>query len=314
MEKPYVYVAGNHHTELHKLIEQQLNVVEDDSIEQNRHKVTALFVFVSRLTVEIMSKFPSLRVIGTCSVGYDNINLEECKARGIRVGNTPNTLNDTTADMGIALLLSVARRVLEGDKICKDPTTTGFDSTWYGFQVSGTTAGIIGMGRIGLEVAKRLRGFDMQVLYYGRTRKPVEIESLVNATYVPSLHEMLGQCDYVIIVAPATKETHHMMGRDEFKAMKDTAILINIARGSLVDQEALIEALKNKEISGAGLDVTDPEPLPRDHQLLTFPNVIITPHTGSATFQTRKRMVQMTIDNILAGVNGKDMPGEINLS
>jgi glyoxylate reductase len=311
-DKPYVYVPFKHFHLFH-LITEAFNVVEDTTDPELCKKVTGLFggPFV---TVEVLDKFPSLKVIGNCGVGYDNIDLAACRARGIRVGNTPNVLNDTTADVAIALLLAVARKVVEGNYMCKhDPTFTSLDFNRYGYQVSGMTAGIIGLGRIGFEVAKRLCGFDMEILYYGRTKKRTDVEAAVKATYVPDLYQMLSRCDYVILVAPATSETYHMMGKKEFEAMKSTGILVNISRGSLVNQDDLVEAIKTNSIGGAGLDVTSPEPLPRDHELLKLPNVIITPHIGSATYHTRKKMVQLTIDNIQAGLKGEPMPAEVKL-
>jgi len=168
------------------------------------------------------------------------------------------------------------------------------------------------MGRIGGKIAKRAsKGFDMKVLYYNRRQKSAEEERDVCATYVPVLNELLQQCDFVVLAAPSTKETYLMMGREQFKAMKKTAIFINIARGALVDHDALVEALRDGEIAHAGLDVTDPEPLPRDHPLLKMNNVTLTPHVGSATYTTRKKMVDVTIANIMAGVKGEPLLYEV---
>lgn len=313
--KPYVYQVYNVHPELQRMLDDQFHVVWDKEADQYKDKVSAIFVHIApEVTEELISSFPKLKVIGNCAVGYDNIDLKACKAQGIRVGYTPEVLSDTTADMSFALLLAVARRVVEGDKICRSPDTTRFDKGWFGLQVSGMTCGIIGLGRIGTEVAKRARGFDMRVLYHNRTRKPKEVEDQLQATYVSSLHELLSQADYVMMVAPATKETYHMMSQAQFATMKKTAVFVNISRGSLVDQDALLEALQTGAIAGAGLDVTDPEPLPRDHPLLSCPNAVITPHIGSATLHTRKKMVQLTIDNIWAGLRGEPMRAELPLN
>ena len=264
-------------------------------------------------TAELLASFPNLKVIGKCSVGHDSVDVRACIARGIRVGYTPEVLNDTTADMAWALLLVAARRVVEGDKISKSPEISRMDPNWFGFQVSGMTLGIIGMGRIGLEVAKRAVGFNMRILYLNRNRRSKEDEDLVQATYVYSLSDILRQSDYVVLVAPGGKETYKMMGREQFGAMKKTGIFINISRGSLVDQDALVEALRGGTIAAAGLDVTNPEPLPHDHPLLTLPNVTITLHTGTNTLHTRTRMVQRTIDNIWAALRGEPMPSELKL-
>ena len=313
-EKPYVYQGTMMHRELQAVLEREFNMVQPENLEKFRDKISAIFVFlIPKITAELVAGFPNLKVIGSCAVGYDSLDMKACVARGIRVGYTPDVLSDTTADMGWALLLAVARRVVEGDRITKSPETRKIDPNWLGFQVSGTTIGIIGMGRIGLEVAKRAVGFNMKVLYHNRNRRPQEEEELVKATYVSSLPEMLGQSDYVVMVTPGGQGTYQMMGQDQFGAMKKTGIFVNISRGTTVDQDALVEALKSGTIAAAGLDVTAPEPLPRDHPLLTFPNVVITPHTGSQTLHTRMRMVQRTIDNIWAALRGEPMPSEVKL-
>ena len=212
-------------------------------------------------------------------------------------------LINATADIAMTLLLGSARRIIEGDKIARDLSTASFPGNKFlGQEVSGSTIGIVGMGRIGSKIAKRAsKGFDMKVVYHNRRQKSAEEEHAVCATFVPVLNELLQQCDFVVLSAPSTKETYRMMGREQFKAMKKTGIFINIARGALVDHDALVEALRDGEIAHAGLDVTDPEPLPRDHPLLTMSNVTFTPHVGSATYATRKKMVDVTIGNILAG-------------
>ena len=310
--KPYVYQVFQIHPELQRMLDTSFHVVWEKEVDKYRDKVSAIFVHVAPLvTEEVIRSFPKLKVIGNCAVGYDNVDTKACKTHGVRIGYTPGVLSDTTADMGFALLLAVARRVIEGDKIMKSPDTTHIDQGWFGLQVSSMTCGIVGMGRIGSEVAKRARGFNMKILYHNRHQKPKEVEEELQATYVPSLEQLLSQSDHVILVAPASKETYHMMGRAQFSAMKKTAVFVNIARGSLVDQDALHEALQLGTIAGAGLDVTDPEPLPRDHPLLSLPNIVITPHSGSATLHTRKKMIQLTIDNIMAGIKGEPMPREL---
>ena len=313
-EKPWVYQHTKMHPELDAMLSREFNMVQPDELEKHRQKISTIFVFVTPpVTAELLVSLPNLKVIGNCAVGYDHVDLKACAARGIRVGYTPEVLNDTTADMGWALLLATARRVVQGDKIAKDPNTTAFDMNWFGAQVSGMTLGIVGMGRIGLEVAKRAQGFDMKVLYHNRKPRPKQIEDLVKATYVPTLPGLLGQSDHVVLVAPASKETYKMMGREQFSAMKKTGTFVNISRGTLVDHDALTEALQNGTIAAAGLDVTDPEPLPRHHPLLSLPNVIITPHTASATLHTRQKMVQMTIDNIWAVLRDQPMVNEVKL-
>ncbi len=312
--KPYVYQHTRMHPELEAMLEREFNMVQPDELQKYRDKVSAIFVFLKPpVTADLVHSFPNLKVVGNCAVGYDHVDLGACASRGARVGYTPEVLNKTTADMAWALLLATARKVVEGDKISKDPKTTAFDMNWFGSQVSGTTLGIIGMGRIGLEVAKRAHGFDMTILYHNRHPRMKDIEDQVRATYVPSLHDLLNRSDHVVLVAPANKETYHLMGREQFSAMKETGLFINVSRGTLVDQEALDDALRSGTIAGAGLDVTDPEPLPRDHPLLSAPALTLTPHVASATLHTRSKMVQMTIDNIWAALKGQPMVNEVKL-
>lgn len=313
-EKPYVYQCSDMHSDLQRMLDGEFHMVRPGEEAKVREKISAIFSWVVPITGELIASFPNVKVVGNCAVGFDHVDLRACAERGVRVGNTPNVLNKATADMTWALLLSSARRVVEGDSICRSPDTSAFDPNWMGHQeVSGTTLGIVGMGRIGYEIAKRATGFEMKVLYHNRRQKSAEEEERVGATFCPTLEELLRQSDYVVLAAPATPETHRMIGRDQLKIMKRTSVFVNISRGSLVDQDALVEALRDGTISAAGLDVTDPEPLPRDHPLLTLTNVTITPHTGSATLHTRKAMMQMTIDNINAVLQGKPMISEVPL-
>ena len=264
--------------------------------------------------------------------GYENIDVEACKWRGVRIGTVGGALSSSTADMAFALLLASARRVVELHAVATSPNWTVLDDN-LGVEVSGGVLGIVGMGRIGLEVAKRGRGFDMTILYHNRNRRPKDIEDSVSATYVPSLHELLSRADFVVAAAPGTKENYHMFDSREFAAMKTNAVFVNIGRGSLVDHHALAGALQRGEIGSAGLDVTEPEPLPRDHPLLSLDNVIITPHrgiytyaaklvvpiiansslitVGSATMKCRMRMIHTAVKNIQAALNDEPMPSEI---
>jgi glyoxylate reductase len=257
------------------------------------------------VTNELMSSYPKLQVISNHGVGLDHIDISSATTRGILVYNTPDVLTGATADIALALLLSSARKVVEGDAISKSSKTKVFDSYYFGSEVHGQTVGIVGFGRIGQAIGKRCAlGFDMKLLYHSRGRVSEEIEKKSgNAIYYSSLEEMLSVCDFVIVAAPATPETRNMFSFAQYKAMKKTAHFINIARGSLVDQEALADALEGQQIAGAGLDVTEPEPLPRDHRLLKCPNITITPHVGSATFSTRLMMAKLAIANLKRGLN-----------
>lgn len=313
--KPLVYQNNRFHEELQRMVDEKFCVLfpESPELEARRNEVLAFICAKGPASKKALDQFPSLKVVGNHGVGCDHIDLKTCHARGIKVGNTPDVLADATADMGFALLLASARRIREGGIIARDPSTRSFDSNWYGYEVSGATLGIVGMGKIGIKVARRALGFNMKILYNKRRRQDESIEKELSAEYCPSLLEMLPKCDYVILIVPGTKENDKMFSEAEFKAMKKTAILVNIGRGSVVDQEALVAALTDGTIAAAGIDVTNPEPLPRDHPLLKLPNLTISPHTGSATLNTRRKMVQLVIDNILCGLEGKPLVCEVTL-
>jgi glyoxylate reductase len=256
----------------------------------------------------------TLKVISQMAVGYDNIDIEAATARGIPVGHTPGVLTDATADLAWALLMAAARRVVEGDRA----TRSGQWRTWepdflLGPNVAGATLGIIGLGRIGQAVARRARGFDMRLLYASRNRMNPELEKELGVEWAP-FEDLLQQADFVTIHTPLSAETHYLFGDRQFKLMKPSAILINTARGAVVDPEALRRALTTGQIASAALDVTEPEPIPADSPLLQLENLIITPHIGSASRQTREKMAQMAIANLIAGLNGNPLPHCINPS
>ena len=288
------------------------NIVTDETLEQYRDKIVGIYVVAKPIRGEFIKSLPALKVIGCNSVGYDHVDVQTAAGLGVKVGYTPFAVDNATADTAMMLLLGSARRIVEGDKIARDPSTLVYPgNAFLGQEVSGSTIGIIGMGRIGTKIAKRALGFDMKVLYYNRRQKSAEEERDVCATYVPVLNKLLEQSDFVVLVAPSTKETYRMIGREQFKAMKKSGIFINIARGALVDHDALVKALKNGEIAHAGLDVTDPEPLPRDHPLLSMTNVTFTPHVGAETYPTGMKLVELTIANIMAGIKGEQLIYEI---
>ncbi|MSQ33398.1 MAG: D-glycerate dehydrogenase [Dehalococcoidia bacterium] len=254
----------------------------------------------------------ALRVVSTMAVGYDHIDVAACTRRGIPVGNTPGVLTETTADLAFALLLVTARRIVEAAEYVK----RGRWHTWspavlLGADVHHATLGIVGLGRIGLEVAKRARGFDMKVLYHSRVRR-LEAEAALGLTFVASLHDLLGAADFVTLHVPLGPQTRHLIGPAELKAMKPSAVLINSSRGAVVDQQALYEALRTGAIAAAGLDVTDPEPPTAGDPLLALHNVVVLPHIGSASLQTRAKMAAMAVDNLLAGLRGERLPHCVN--
>lgn len=255
---------------------------------------------------------PQLRVVSNFAVGFDNIDVPECTRRGIAVGNTPGVLTETTADLAFALLMAAARRLPEG----YDYVRAGNWKTWgpmllLGRDVHGSTLGIVGFGRIGREMARRAAGFGMRVLYYDVNRASAEDEEMLAARSV-ALDELLAESDFVSLHTNLTPETRHLLDQAAFERMKEDAILINTSRGPVVDHDALYEALRDGTIGAAALDVTDPEPLPADHPLLTLPNCLVVPHVASASVATRDRMAEMAAANLLAGVRGERLPDCVN--
>ena len=250
---------------------------------------------------------PNLKVVSTLSVGYDHIDLAACARRNVAVGNTPGVLTDTSADLAVGLLLATARRIPESSDAARRGEWTTWKPEWMaGYDVYGSTVGIVGLGRIGTAVAKRLRGFDCRILYSNPTPKP-EVAASVGAEYV-DLDTLLAESDFVSIHTELNDQTKHLFNADAFRKMKRTAILINTSRGGTVDQEALYHALVNGEIAAAGLDVTTPEPLPVDHPLFTLRNCVILPHIASASYATRTKMAVLAAENIIAGIQGQPLP------
>lgn len=273
-------------------------------IEKIRDCEGALTLLSDRMDAEVMDNAPKLRVISNYAVGYDNIDVPEATKRGIMVTNTPGVLTETTADLAFALILATARRIAEADKY----TRMGIWKTWgpmllLGRDVYGATLGIIGFGRIGQAVARRAKGFNMRILYYDIKRNE-EAERELGAEY-RDLPSLLREADIVSIHTPLTKETYHMIGEKELSLMKPTAILVNTARGAVVDQKALYKVLKEKRIFGAGLDVYEKEPIDKDDPLIELDNVVLLPHIGSASVETREKMAIMAAENLLAGLRGE---------
>jgi glyoxylate reductase len=258
----------------------------------------------------VLGQMPRLKVISNFGVGVDHIDLDAARRRGIPVGNTPHILDGAMADMTFTLLLAAARNLVVGERYARSAAFTHYDPTiLLGTEVHGATLGIVGMGNIGRQVARRASGFDMTVLYHNRSRN-LQAEAQLGATYA-TLPELLRQADFVTLNLPLTAKTRGIIGREQLAMMKPMAILINVARGGVVDHAALVEALEQGQIAGAALDVTEPEPLPRDHPLLRMDNVIVAPHLGSATRQTRRAMAQLAVDNLKAGLAGLPLPSRV---
>lgn len=254
---------------------------------------------------------PQVKVISQMAVGFDNIDIPAATARGIPIGNTPGVLTDTTADFAWALLMSAARLVTQGDRF----TRAGKWKTWgpidfLGPDISGATLGIVGFGRIGQGMAKRAQGFDMRILYFDKRRNP-ESEKKYGAQFV-ELNTLLRESDFVSLHTVLSQETHHLIDDARLKAMKPGSILINTARGPVVDSMALYRALSSGIIAGAALDVTEPEPIKPDHPLLTLDNILVTPHIASASFKTRNKMATMAAENLIAGLRDERLPNCVN--
>ncbi len=254
----------------------------------------------------MLDRLPPVRVISNYGVGVDHINVRDAAARGIPVGNTPNILDGATADAAFALLLASARRLIAGDRYARSPEFVRYDPGYMlGREVHSTTLGIIGLGNIGRQIARRARAFDMRVLYRNRRRRPAD-EAALGVEYA-SLDELLRESDHVVLSCPLTPETKRLINASALRTMKRTATLVNIARGPVVDTDALYKALRTGEIESAGLDVTEPEPLPRDHPLLALENLTLLPHLGSATVETRRKMAQVSIENLHRGLRGQPL-------
>jgi len=258
-----------------------------------------------------MDAAPRLKVIADIAVGYDNIDIEAAAKRGIRVSNTPGVVTDSTADLAFGLMLAIARRLVETANL----TLKGEWQLWGPLDMVGTdvhhkTLGIIGLGRIGAAIARRAKGFSMKVVYYDTERKPYEAE--LGVEYVKDIPTLLGMSDFVTVHVPLMPETKCLIGAKELSLMKPTAILINASRGKVVDQKALYEALKRKQIWGAALDVTEKEPIPADDPLLTLDNIVITPHIGTQTGETGVKMSVLAAENLLAGLKGKPVLNCVN--
>lgn len=263
-------------------------------------------MLTDRIDAELLAACPALRVVSSCSVGVDHVDLAAASARGIPVGHTPGVLVETTADLAFALLLAAARRVVEADRFVRDGGWTP-DRRWepdllLGAEVQGATLGIVGLGAIGQAVARRARGFGMRVL--GWTRSGRQVDGVEAA----SLHGLLAQSDFVSIHVAHGPETQGLLDADALARMKPGAILVNTARGGIVDERALAVSLSTGHLAGAALDVFEREPVDPLSPLLALPNVVATPHIGSASEATRARMAELAVDNLLAGLEGRPLP------
>jgi glyoxylate reductase len=290
-------LAATHEVEIWP---EQLPPAYEELTEHVRDKEGLLSMLSDRVDAELIAAAPKLRAISNYAVGYDNIDLAAAAARKIPVGNTPDVLTDATADLAFALLMAAARKLTEAAAAVREADWKTWEPGRYlGADVYGTTIGIIGYGRIGKAVADRAQGFGMRVQRSTSDSSDGELRAL------------LEESDFVSIHAPLTPDTHHLIDKAALQRMKPSAILVNTARGELVDQQALRQALIDGLIAGAALDVTVPEPLPSDDPLLDAPNLIVTPHIGSATRTAREQMADLAVDNLLAGLDGRPMPHQV---
>lgn len=275
-------------------------------------KVGAITLLSDRIEAPILAAAPSLKAVCNVAVGYNNFDIAAITAAGVMATNTPGVLNDTTADTAWALLLASGRRIVAADKWVRDGRWKGwkFHDGWYGNDIHHATLGILGMGRIGQAVARRAAGFEMRVIYHNRSQLPPDQAQACNATWV-SKDALLREADFLVLLLPYTPDTHHVIGAAEIAQMKPTAHLINIARGGIVDDGALIEALQSGRIAGAGLDVFENEPA-LDPRFLELDNVVLTPHIGSSTRATRLAMAMLAADNLIAALGGQRPPNLLN--
>jgi glyoxylate reductase len=321
MSKPRIYITRPLPAAAMRILEGQVEYHMWDRENEAVRRETLLREIVDvdgiicliteKMDAEVIERAHRCRVIAQVAVGYDNIDVAAATRRGIYVTNTPGVLTETTADMGWAILMATARRVVEGDKF----TRSGRWKTWElmgftGQDAWGATLGIIGLGRIGAAIARRAKGFAMPILYHNRNRAEA-LEAELGARYA-SLDDLLRQSDFVMISVALTPDTRHLIGERELGLMKPSAILVNIARGPIVDQRALYRALVDRKIWAAGLDVFEVEPVPMDEPLLRLDNVVVPPHLGSGSIATRTKMATMAAENCLAGTTGKIPPNVVN--
>ena len=292
--------------------EDEMPPSRDVLLQQCKDASALLTLVTDKIDDELMSQSPQLKVVANMAVGYDNFDVPSATKRGIAMANTPGVLTKTTADLTWALLMAAGRLVVQGDRDVR----AGKWKTWLplgylGQDIYDSTLGVLGLGQIGLEVAKRGLGFDMKILYFDTYRRQ-DMEEKYGFEYSSDVETVLKKADFISVHTPLTEETYHLIGEKEFAMMKPNAILVNAARGPIVDPKALYEALKSNVIAGAGLDVTEPEPILMDDPLLTLDNCVIAPHIGSASVATRNKMAMLSAQNIIAYFQNKPMPTCVN--
>jgi glyoxylate reductase len=280
-------------------------------LEQLHEAEGIISMLTDRVDEAVLGRAPHLHVVSNYAVGYDNIDVASCTRRRIPVGNTPGVLTDATADLAMALLLSCARGLSRAANDARSGLWRTWTPTgWLGADLRGAVLGIVGLGNIGRAVAERAKGFGMDIAYFKPKREP-EIEALLGVRYLP-LDDLLAESDFITLHCPLTPQTRGLIDERSLRNMKRTTILVNTARGPVVVTDALVRALQEGWIAGAGIDVVDPEPLPAGHPLYELPNCLVVPHIGSATHGTRRRMAEMACENLLAGLEGRILPHCVN--
>jgi len=285
-------------------------IPKDDLISNIKGKDALFCLLTDKVDKEVLDSAENLKVLSTMSVGFDHLDMETLKARNVKVGYTPGVLTDSTADLTVSLLLATSRRLIEGSTALKAGEWSAWSPLWLcGPELAGSTVGIVGLGQIGKAVMNRLKPFGVaKFVYNGRSKRDAEYED--GAEFL-GFEDLLKVSDFVLITCAYSPELLHKFDKTVFKMMKKTSILINTSRGGIINQDDLVEALKDNEIFAAGLDVMTPEPLPTSHPLTTLDNCVLIPHLGSATIQTRTIMSKMTVENILNGLAGNPMPAQL---
>ncbi|MEM4169335.1 MAG: D-glycerate dehydrogenase [Thermoproteota archaeon] len=321
MVRPRIYVSRRIQDSAIMLLREYCDVELYDSdypppknilVKSLEDKDAALILLSDTIDREVLEKAGRLRVVSTMSAGYDHIDLKEATARGVYVTNVPSVLTDAVAEFALALLFSVARRVVEADRFLRRGSWKIAWSPMFmlGPEISGKTLGIVGLGAIGKAVASRAKGLKMRVIYFSRTRKP-NVEAELGISYRP-LNELLRESDFIVLSTALAPETVGMIGERELRSMKPSSYLVNISRGAVVDEKALVKALKEGWIAGAALDVFEKEPIDPDNPLISMDNVVLTPHMASATFEARRRLAEKAAENILSVLRGEAPPSLLN--
>jgi len=298
------------------LMKQHVDIVWVGDFKKNpelyKNKIVAVIVWygMPKITKDLLESLPNLRVIANVGAGYNHIDTDLCASVNVKVTNTPAVLDDSCADMAMLLLMSAARNLQQEINFAHSPETTVFHQVEVAHNdIHHSHLGIVGMGGIGFKIAQRAKAFDMKIHYHNRKQRADEGE--VNAVYHSTLDEMLPLCDFIVVCVSLNPQTKHMFSTKQFQLMKNTAVFSNVSRGGTVDTDALTHALECGEIKFAALDVTDPEPLPRDHKLLKMSNCIVTPHISSATLNTRKAMMKLALDNAVAASSSQPLLTEV---